>query len=147
MTLPDVNVWLALALSGHPNHHLARRWLDGQHHAESVFFCRATEQSFLRLLTTPPVFKPFGIPPLSNQAAWDLFRQYCADDRIALAREPHGVSTSWKRWALTDNASPKLWMDAWLAAVAHSAGFQLVTFDEAFTQFDGLKVRILGSPL
>lgn len=40
-------------------------------------------------------------------------------------------------------ASPKLWMDAYLAAFARSAGYTLVTTDAAFTQFADLDLRLL----
>jgi predicted nucleic acid-binding protein len=48
-----------------------------------------------------------------------------------------------KTLALRDTASPKLWMDAWLAALAMGANLQLVTFDRGFTQFDGLNLLLL----
>ena len=37
MKLPDVNIWLALALSGHSHHQAARTWLDGQDTLASIF--------------------------------------------------------------------------------------------------------------
>ena len=52
MKLPDVNIWLALALSGHPRHEAARTRLDGQETLASVFFRRATQQGLVRILTT-----------------------------------------------------------------------------------------------
>jgi predicted nucleic acid-binding protein len=70
MALADSNFWLALALSKHAFHRVARAWLRRQSGADPVLFCRSTQQSFLRLLTTSAVFSPYGIPPLSNKAAW-----------------------------------------------------------------------------
>lgn len=40
MKVPDVNIWLALALSGHSHPLAARTWLDGQETPNSIFFCR-----------------------------------------------------------------------------------------------------------
>jgi predicted nucleic acid-binding protein len=54
MVLADSNVWLALALSKHQFHATAGAWLAEQAPQE-VLFCRATQQSFLRLLTTRAV--------------------------------------------------------------------------------------------
>jgi predicted nucleic acid-binding protein len=48
------------------------------------------------------------------------------------------------RFADAKHASPKLWMDAYLAAFALAGGYQLVTLDKAFKQFKGLNLRVLG---
>lgn len=45
--LPDVNVWLALSLPGHVHQPAAQAWLDGTE--EVLWFCRASQQGFLRL--------------------------------------------------------------------------------------------------
>ena len=107
-------------------------------------FCRSTQQSFLRLLTTRAVLAPYGIPALSNKAAWSAYEGFLADERIAWAEEPRGLESSWKRLAAGSKASPKLWMDAYLAAFAMSGGYQLVTTDKAFQQFRGLDLVVLS---
>ena len=71
MKLPDSNIWLALALSFHEFHDAALDWLDGEKSEGELLFCRSTQQSFLRLLTTAAVFSPFGNPPLTNAEAWE----------------------------------------------------------------------------
>ncbi len=45
----------------------------------------------------------------------------------------------------TGTASPKLWMDAYMAAFARASGYRLVTTDAAFAQFDGLDLVLLDS--
>jgi predicted nucleic acid-binding protein len=40
--------------------------------------------------------------------------------------------------------SPKLWMDAYLAAFALQSGHRLVTTDRDFRQFKGLDLFLLG---
>lgn len=146
MTLPDVNIWLALTLSGHSHHAVARLWLDGQDAAPGIFFCRATQQGLVRLLTTAEVLAGYGIPPRSNRQAWEVVESFLADERIGFANEPAGVEEAWKTLALRDSASPKLWMDAWLAAFALRGGFQLVTIDNAFSQFEGLELLLMKNP-
>jgi toxin-antitoxin system PIN domain toxin len=143
--LADTNVWLALTLSGHPFHRVAREWFDAQSAARSVLFCRSTQQSFLRLLTTDAVLRPYGIPPLTNAAAWAVYDGLRSDRRIGWAAEPPNddVERRWKGFAARDLASPKLWMDAYLAALAASGGHRLVTTDKAFTQFEGLDPIVL----
>lgn len=114
MVLVDTSVWLALSLSSHPFHAMGLDWLAQQTGEASVLFCRATQQSFLRLLTTQSVVRPFGIT-LTNAAAWSVYV-----------------------------ASQKLWMDAYLAAFAVAGGVELVTTDKAFKQFEGLRVTVLA---
>ena len=145
MDLCDSNVWLALALSKHVHHAAARRWLDAVRDPASVVFCRATQQSFLRLLTNASVLSPYGNPPLTNRQAWDACAALLADDRIVLrADEPAGLDAHWSRFALRDTASPKLWMDAYLASFAVAGGYRMVTTDAAFKQFSGVDVELLG---
>ena len=145
--LCDSNVWLALALSRHVHHVAARNWLDTVEEPRSVFFCRATQQAFLRLLTNPAVLGPYGNPPLTNRQAWRAYEALLADDRIVLrAEEPAGQEPRWKQMAMRDTASPKLWMDAYLAAFALAGGYCIVTTDTAFKQFRGLDLVLLGKP-
>ena len=106
-------------------------------------FCRSTQQSFLRLLTTRAVLALYGTPPLSNKAAWSAYEGFLADERIAWASEPRGLESHWKNLAGNAKASPKLWMDAYLAAFALAGGYQLVTTDKAFKQFKGLDLLLL----
>ena len=143
MKLPDINVWLALTLSGHSHHTSARSWLEGQELSDSIFFCRSTQQGLVRLLTTAEVLHFYKIPPLTNREAWVVVEHFMQDDRIAFANEPSDVADAWKTFAIRDTNSPKLWMDAWLAAFARCSGWQMVTTDKAFSQFVGLDLHIL----
>jgi uncharacterized protein len=144
MVLADSNVWLALALSKHHFHAAARAWLDQQAPPEMVAFCRSTQQSFLRLLTTEAMLTLYGIPPLTNRAAWLVYEGFLADKRISWLEEPSGLESYWKKWAGRRQSSPKLWMDAYLAAFAMAGRYRLVTTDKAFKQFKGLDVFLLA---
>ena len=145
MILCDSNVWLALALSKHAHHNAVRKWLEMVEEPASVVFCRATQQALLRLLTNASVLKPYGNPPLTNREAWRIYEAFLADDRIALqADEPVGVERLWKDLAVRGTASPKLWMDAYLAAFALAGRYSMVTTDAAFRQFRGLDLLVLG---
>lgn len=90
MVLCDSNVWLALALSGHVHHAAVREWFEEIEEPASVLLCRATQQTFLRLLTNAAVLSPYGNPPLSNREAWSAYEALIADDRIRLQEEPPG---------------------------------------------------------
>jgi toxin-antitoxin system PIN domain toxin len=142
--LPDISVWLALSLSGHYHHAVARQWLDGETESSSIYFTRSTQQGLVRLLSTEAILAPYGMPALTNVASWDVVERLLSDDRVAFANEPEGVEATWKMFALQERSSPKLWMDAWLAAFAIQGKYQLVTIDKAFKQFQGLDVNFLS---
>ena len=89
------------------------------------------------------MLRRYGIEPLKNHKAWNAYESLLADDRIIFRDEPAGIETIWKKLGTRRETSPKLWMDAYLAAFAIRAGAQLVTIDAAFTQFPGLDAFIL----
>jgi toxin-antitoxin system PIN domain toxin len=144
--LCDSNVWVALALSGHPYHALAREWFSSTSAPASILFCRFTQHTFLRLMTSAAVFAPFGRPPLTNEDAWAVYEAFIEDARITLrTNEPFATSRFWREYTSRPLSSPKLWMDAYLAAFARAAGCQLVTLDNDFRQFTNLELVLLGS--
>jgi hypothetical protein len=138
--LPDVNVWVALAVAEHVHHRSARLWFDAIQD-DSIVFCRVTQMGFLRLLTNPRVMAADALTP---SRAWRVLDAFYADSRILLAPEPPGLEPSWR--ALTKPRTPgaNFWTDAYLAAFASAAGHTLVTFDKGFRGFDRLKLRLLA---
>lgn len=56
-------------------------------------------------------------------------------------RSSAGVGAA--RFCLPFGASPKVVMDAYLAAFAVAGGYRLVTLDRAFVQFKGLEQDVL----
>jgi toxin-antitoxin system PIN domain toxin len=143
--LCDTNIWLALLLSAHVHHDAVRKWLDSVEEPLSVLFCRLTQQSLLRLLTSAPVFAPYGNQPLSNDEAWATYQALVADERIEFRTyEPEGLDTFWHQYASRRTASPKVWADAYLAAYARAEPCVLVTTDRDFQQYAGLDLRLLG---
>jgi len=67
----------------------------------------------------------------SMAGAWDLYDQWCADDRVAFMPEPPGLDSGLRALSKGRQSSPKVWADAYLAAFASAAGLKLVTFDRA----------------
>jgi hypothetical protein len=66
-----VNVWVALTYEGHDHHEVARKWFEALDLDDRVCFCRFTQISLLRLLTTPAVM---GIDETMTQAeAWKTY--------------------------------------------------------------------------
>lgn len=144
--LVDTSVWVAMSVGHHVHGRAAIEWFDTLDEAGSALFCRSTQQSVLRLLTTGSVFAPYGGTALSGEEAWSAFDRLVADTRVGFyLDEPEGFDVSWRGFTSRPTASPKLWMDGYLAALAVAAGLRFVTTDSAFRQFPGLDLLVLGS--
>lgn len=126
LSFPDLNVWLALATSEHVHASEARKWWDRE--SGTIAFCRFTQLGFLRLTTTAAAMDG---SPLTITQAWRVYDHWFQDDRVAFAAEPPDVDECFRIEAVGRGASPKIWADAWLLAVAKAAGGRLVTFDRA----------------
>ena len=127
LTLPDVNVWLALAMEDHAHHRLAVRWWNDTE-SESIAFCRFTQIGMMRVLTTSSAMNG---KPLTMDRAWGVYDAFYKDPRVIFAGEPASVDEVFRESAAGNIASPKLWADAWLAALAIRSAATLVTFDKA----------------
>jgi uncharacterized protein len=127
----DANVWLALLWSRHVHSEKARLWFE-QASEEQFFFCRFTQLTVLRLLTTEKIM---GTDAKTMSEAWGLWDQIWADSRIAFLPEPNGLEKEFRAHSRLPSRSPKLWADAYLLAFASVAGLKLVTLDR------GLKSR------
>jgi toxin-antitoxin system PIN domain toxin len=139
MFLPDVNLWLALAIEAHIHHGDAVRWFEAVSN-DDCSFCRMTQQGFLRLVTNP---KAIGDQAVSLSHAWHMYDALVRDPRAAFTGEPAGIELLWRSYTQRQTFSPKIWNDAYLAAFARAAGFELVTFDQGFAQFPNLNCNIL----
>jgi predicted nucleic acid-binding protein len=112
--------------------------------AQPACFCRATQQGFLRLASTTAFQRSCNITGLTNRDVLDALRLMMASPSVAYREEPSGVEQVWYRLGALNSASPKVWMDAYLAAFAIAGGLQMVTLDQAFLQFAGINVTILA---
>jgi toxin-antitoxin system PIN domain toxin len=126
LVFPDVNLWLALASQRHIHHPVARRWLEHLEDTE-LAFCRFTQLSLLRLLTTASVMGP---DILTQRQAWKAYDRLFTADVIFLA-EPETLESRFRLLTHQTASSPKEWADAYLAAFAIETGATLATFDKA----------------
>jgi uncharacterized protein len=111
-SLPDVNIWIALAAECHVHHAPARNWFTAQPDA-SVAFCRITQMGLLRLLTNSDVM---GRAPWTILQAWEAFEQLRADRRSVFATEPDRIESVWRQLMTQAGVGPSSWTDACLAA-------------------------------
>lgn len=139
MFLPDVNVWLAMTFQAHIHHAAAKAWFDALGN-EVCYFCRLTQQGFLRLATNR---KAFPMDAVQMDKAWELYDALLGDPRVAFAPEPPGVEPYWRTFTASRQFSPQVWNDAYLAAFAITANYELVTFDQGLKVYAGLSCRIL----
>ena len=123
----DANVWLALLWRRHVHSEKAIKWFD-QSSDEQFFFCRFTQLTVLRLLTTEQIM---GSDMKSMTEAWGVWDQVWADRRIAFLPEPDGLEREFRSRSRLTSRSPKVWADAYLLAFAATTGVKLVTFDRA----------------
>ena len=130
----DANVWLALLWCRHVHSEKARSWFE-QASEEQFLFCRFTQITVLRLLTTGQIM---GKDTRSMSEAWSLWDRIWADDRVAFLPEPEDIEKDFRsRSRLSSpSPSPKVWADAYLLAFAYVAGVKLVTFDQALKSRD-----------
>ena len=141
----DSNVWIAATFTSHVFHGVARQALLAATPAEPAVFCRSTQQSFLRLASTPALLKAFGAEGLTHRDALIVLNAFLALPQVCERQEPHGLVAAWHRQACRDTPSPKVWMDAYLAAFAICGGMRLVSLDQDFKNFvaGGLKFDLI----
>jgi toxin-antitoxin system PIN domain toxin len=135
--LLDVNVWVAAAFASHPAHRSAQAVLLKATPAAPVLFCRATQQSFLRLVSTPAICRAYQAASITNQDALAALAAFQALPQVDLVDEPIGMEALWWRLAGLSVAAPKRWMDSYLAAFSISSPTRMVTLDQDFRQFLG----------
>jgi toxin-antitoxin system PIN domain toxin len=126
LNFPDINVWLAIAAPEHVHADIAKGWWEQE--TGSIAFCRLTQLGFLRLMTTAAVMDG---KPLTMTEAWHVHDRLYDDDRVTFISEPPEVDKRFREKASRRTASPKVWADAWMLAVAQAAEGILVTFDKA----------------
>jgi len=134
----DANVWLALIWSRHVHSERAQLWFE-QAGEEQFFFCRFTQVTVLRLLTTDQVM---GKDARTMSEAWSLWDRIWADTRIVFLPEPDDIEREFRSRSRLSSRSPKVWADAYLLAFAAVAGLKLITFDRSLKS-QGVDVLIL----
>jgi uncharacterized protein len=141
----DTNIWLAALFTSHPFHTKAQRALAQATPAQPAVFCRATQQSFLRLATTPALLKAYGAAGMTNRDALVALDALQALPQVSVRDEPPGVFALWRSLANSDSVSPKLWIDAYLAALNSEGGMRMLTIDRDFNNFvkQGLDLSLM----
>lgn len=77
-----------------------------------------------------------GKDTVTPAKAWRIWEMLACDERAEfISMEPPGLEDAWQANIAGRKATPKLWMDAYLAAWAKSANLAIVTFDSGFRSY------------
>jgi len=99
------------------------------------------------LLTTPAICSAYGCGPITNREAWAKYEELLALPQVVWLAEPAGVESEWSQSAAVGSPSPKVWMDAYLAAFAITGGLNFVSLDKDFIRLQprGLQLELLST--
>lgn len=89
----------------------------------------------MRLVSTPTLLNAYGAEGVSNRDALVAMDALQALPQVCLRDEPPATLALWRTFATRDTASPKVWMDTYLAAFAVAGGLRMVTLDGDFKNF------------
>jgi toxin-antitoxin system PIN domain toxin len=132
--LPDLNVWLALACPEHSHHPQAVQYWETQA-AEQVLFCTVTALGLVRLVCQP---KLMGKAVRTAAEASELLEAFCHQPGVSLAAPEHDGWEVFHQLLRGDALPARLCTNAYLAALAITNGWRLVSFDRDFERFQGL---------
>ena len=140
--LPDANFWLALAWQGHAAHAVAKAWWESAA-AQKIFFCRVTEMALLRLLTNRAIL---GDDAKTQAEAWRVYEALRGSPRVEFLAETPDFNARWRAVSARDSQSTSRWSDDYLAAFAETQAVNVVTFDNDFRSYPGVKAEVLVQP-
>jgi toxin-antitoxin system PIN domain toxin len=132
--VPDLNLWLALIDPDHAHHACARRYWEHEAAVE-IAFCRVTMLGLLRLLTNSRVMHG---APFTSAEAWDAYRAFAELPEVCFVEDCLAAEKRCEPWSRVPRFHAHRWTDAWIAALAASAGARVVSFDSDFTTFPDL---------
>lgn len=128
LLLPDVNVWVALNFDRHKHHSAANEWYAALPESATLLFCRQTQLGLFRILTAAAVM---GAEVVTQAECWQIYDRWDSTGQVAWADEPQDLETYLQALTKEPQSSPKVWMDAYLAALAEAGNLTLVTMDRA----------------
>jgi predicted nucleic acid-binding protein len=85
--------------------------------------------------------------PVSPEEALNAWRRLSNDPRsFHIDVQPAEHEPRFESLISSREATPNLWADAWLAALALSLDYEMTTFDHGFKSFRGLRLNLLEVP-
>jgi uncharacterized protein len=139
--LVDVNVLLPLLLPQHVAHAAARQWLAARPADGTTLFALPTQLGVLRLLSQPKVMGAAALAPERALQTWENLVEALGLQETPATPPTHAAHM--RRLVNGRAATPNLWTDVWLAALALALDCEVVSFDRGFRSFTGLKLQLL----
>lgn len=140
MNLPDNNILIHAIRSEARQHHVAKAWLeDALNQGLSLRLFPTVEAGFLRVVTNPKIFAT----PTPSDEAWLFLDTLCSAPGVEIAQWTPAVRKRWAELCVQSNLRGNDCNDAMLAALALERGLRLVTFDQGFRRFPGLRLLLL----
>jgi uncharacterized protein len=101
----------------------------------------------MRLASTASVQRAYDALGQTNRTVWLALDTLQALPQVVWREEPPGVLGQWRTVSTLDSASPKVWMDAYLAAFAIASSLRMITLDKDFKNFvpQGLDLNLIGA--
>jgi toxin-antitoxin system PIN domain toxin len=138
--LVDVNVWIALLLPANPHHRVVAAWFE-QLEPETACLCRSVQLSIVRLLANRSMMGKYALFAVE---AWQMVvAQLLQNERVKFVNEPLHIEKVLPDLLYQQEPSGQLVMDAYLAAFAMAAEYELVTLDAGFRKFRGLDLNLI----
>lgn len=136
MKVVDLNVLLYAINDGSPHHREAHSWLeDALNGVEPIGFCWAVVTGYIRISTNPRVFPD----PLTAEDAVADIRSWLACE-AAVVVEPGTRHLDVLAGLLEKSGTAgNLVTDTHIAALAIEHGAEVISFDNDFQRFDGLR--------
>jgi uncharacterized protein len=138
--IADANVLFPLLVQGHAAYETAKRWWDEQPDG-TVSTCLITRLAVLRLLPNKVAMNGAPVRPEEALNAWGRLSNDPRSFHIDSSPAEH--ESRFVALVTSQEPTPNLWADAWLAALAMSLDYEVTTFDRGFRSFRGLKLRLL----
>jgi len=138
--LCDVNFLVAMVYNRHTHHLAAMRHMEIFGDISKFRVVRTAQLGMLRILTNAA---SMDVNVRTSKQAWNDVDALLADERFVFQNEPQGAEVVFRRLTSERGFTPKLWPDAWLAAIAIQSGLTMLSFDRDFLRFKGLETCIL----
>ncbi len=136
MIIVDANLLLYAKYSSFPEHEVAHQWLDEKlNGGDRVGLPWTSVLAFLRLATNTRLFPR----PLSTAAAWRQVRSWMALESTWSPAPTEKHEEVLDGLLAPGGITPKLVMDAHLAALAIEHGLVMCSADGDFARFSGLR--------
>ena len=105
-----------------------------------MLFCTVTALGLVRLVCQP---KLMGTAVKTLAEASSLLDAFCQQPGVSLASEERAGWEVFHQLLRSGEMPPRLGTDAYLAALAITHGWRLVSFDRDFERFEGLERLML----